>query len=73
MDSFAITDAGGRFKIVNDEVQVEQQLIRLWRYYLSYHYRSCDEDDSSQTSTQTFTISLNNWMTLIQHNLHSIT
>ena len=60
--TFAITDdAGGRFKIVNDEVQVANSNLLDYESTTSHTITvRVTEDDSSQTSTQTFTISLNN-------------
>ena len=60
--TFAITDdAGGRFKIVNDEVQVANSNLLDYEDTTSHTITvRVTEDDSSQTSTQTFTISLNN-------------
>ena len=60
--TFAITDdAGGRFKIVNDEVQVANSNLLDYENTTSHTITvQVTEDDSSQTSTQTFTINLNN-------------
>ena len=60
--TFAITDdAGGRFKIVNDEVQVANSNLLDYEDTTSHTITvRVTEDDSSQTSTQTFTINLNN-------------
>ena len=60
--TFAITDdAGGRFKIVNDEVQVANSNLLDYEDTTSHTITvQVTEDDSSQTSTQTFTINLNN-------------
>ena len=56
--TFAITDdAGGRFKIVNDEVQVANSNLLDYEDTTSHTITvRVTEDDSSQTSTQTFTL-----------------